>query len=151
MPPPASAPDIPIPPAPLDLDAELAAVPDMPWAELRERWTAVTGLPVPRIKQGLLRLALAWEVQASRYGGVSRRTEQYLGVLRRPEQDKPPSSLKLVREWRGVLHTVEIDAEHRVHWNGQQWRSLSEVARAITGTRWSGPAFFGVKHKGKAA
>lgn len=133
-----------------DLDAELAALPDMPWSELRERWTEVTGRPVPRIKQGLLRLALAWELQASRYGGVSRRTEQCLERLARPAAKKAPSSKKLVREWRGVLHMVEIDAEQRIHWNGTQWRSLSEVARAITGTRWSGPAFFGLKHKDAA-
>lgn len=136
--------------APAGLDSELAAIPDLPWPELREHWTAVTGRPVPRIKQGLLRLALAWELQARRYGGVSRRTEQYLERLGRPAQGKAPASLKLVREWRGVLHTVEIDAEQQVHWNGQQWRSLSEVARAITGTRWSGPAFFGLKQKDAA-
>jgi hypothetical protein len=151
MPLPTSAADLSSPAFPPDLDAELAAIPEMSWPELCERWTALTGLPVPRIKQGLLRLALAWELQASRYGGVPRRTEQYLERLGSPGKDKAPSSLKLVREWRGVLHTVEVDAEQRVHWNGQQWRSLSEVARAITGTRWSGPAFFGVKQKGKAA
>jgi hypothetical protein len=52
-----------------------------------------------------------------------------------------------VREWKGHLHTVTIDAEQQVHWNGRQWNSLSEVARAITGTRWSGPAFFGLKRR----
>jgi len=59
--------------------------------------------------------------------------------------------MRLVREWNGQLHTVVIDAEGAVRWNGQTWRSLSEVARAITGTRWSGPAFFGLRHKGRAA
>jgi hypothetical protein len=151
MPIPALTADLPGPTIGADLDAELASIPEMSWPELCERWTALTGLPVPRIKQGLLRLALAWELQAVRYGGVSRRTQQYLERLGSPGKNKTPASLKLVREWRGVLHTVEVDAEQRVHWNGQQWRSLSEVARAITGTRWSGPAFFGIKQKGKAA
>ena len=137
----------PLPASALDLDAELAALPDLPWSELCERWTAVTGCPVPRIKQGLLRIALAWELQASRFGGVTRRTEQHLDRLGRPASGDAPKSTRLVREWRGVLHSVEIDAEQRIHWNGQQCRSLSEVARAITGTRWSGPAFFGLKQE----
>ena len=55
--------------------------------------------------------------------------------------------MRLTREWNGVLHTVTVEEDGRVQWNGRDWRSLSEVARAITGTRWSGPAFFGLKRK----
>jgi hypothetical protein len=46
---------------------------------------------------------------------------------------------------------VIISEDEAVHWNGKRWNSLSEVARAITGTRWSGPAFFGLKQKSRAA
>ena len=56
-----------------------------------------------------------------------------------------------MREWNGVLHTVMVGEDGQVHWNGKDWNSLSQVARAITGTRWSGPAFFGLKARGKAA
>ena len=61
------------------------------------------------------------------------------------------AGMRLVREWNGVLYVVTIEADHTVHWNGKSWNSLSEVARAITGTRWSGPAFFGLKQKTTAA
>ena len=53
--------------------------------------------------------------------------------------------MRLTREWNGSLHTVTVDDEGGIRWNNQTWKSLSAVARAITGTRWSGPAFFGLK------
>lgn len=133
---------------PCELETELAAIPQMTWPELRQRWTSLTGRPVPRVRHALLRMALAWELQARIHGGVSRRTEQ---CLERMASAASPgvsqTGLKLVREWRGVLHTVIVDADQRVHWDGREWRSLSEVARAITGTRWSGPVFFGLKQR----
>ena len=57
------------------------------------------------------------------------------------------AGMRLVREWEGKLHVVTIDDTRVIHWNNRQWNSLSEVARAITGTRWSGPAFFGLKKR----
>ena len=133
----------------LDLDAELAALPDLPWADLARRWGEVTDRPVPRVKHTLLRLALAFELQASVYGGVSRRTAQRLAQINGASPAQP-AGMKLVREWNGVLHTVIVAEGEVIHWNGKQWNSLSEVARTITGTRWSGPAFFGLR-KRKAA
>ncbi len=60
--------------------------------------------------------------------------------------------MRLVREWNGAIHIVQVGEDGVIRWNGKAWNSLSEVARAITGTRWSGPAFFGLKQKkGKAA
>jgi hypothetical protein len=53
--------------------------------------------------------------------------------------------MRLVREWHGTVHVVTVDEDGSIHWNGRSWRSLSEIARTITGTRWSGPAFFGLK------
>lgn len=132
-----------------DLDADLAAIPTLPWSDLRRRWNEVTGRPVPRVKQGLLRLALAYELQASIYGGLSRRTAQRLGQAGR--EGEAATGTKLVREWKGTVHTVHVAEDETVHWNGKQWNSLSEVAREITGTRWSGPAFFGLKKREKAA
>ena len=130
----------------LELGAELAALPAMTWAELKTRWSSLTGRPVPKVKHMLLRQALAWELQASIYGGLARRAERRLTQLSNGEADSGPMpGMKLVREWKGVLHTVTIDAEEAIHWNGQTWNSLSEVARTITGTRWSGPVFFGIK------
>jgi hypothetical protein len=58
--------------------------------------------------------------------------------------------MRLVREWRGRTHVVTIDEDQRIHHDGRAYGSLSEVARAITGTRWSGPAFFGLKRRASA-
>jgi hypothetical protein len=58
--------------------------------------------------------------------------------------------MRLVREFGGKVHMVTVGDEGQINWNDREWRSLSEVARAITGTRWSGPAFFGLKQKRKA-
>jgi hypothetical protein len=136
----------------LELDAELGALPAMNWAQLKARWSSLTGRPVPRVKQMLLRQALAYELQASVYGGLSPRTERRLLVQANGGVDTSAApGTKLVREWQGVLHTVTIAVDETIHWDGRTWNSLSEVARAITGTRWSGPAFFGLRQKARAA
>lgn len=137
----------------IDLDAELAALSGMTLAQMRERWAALTGRPVPRVRLTLLRLALAWEIQAAVYGGLPRRSEQrlaYLAGRSTPAASAAPGT-RLLREWNGVLHTVVIDEQGLIHWDGKTWRSLSEVARAITGTRWSGPVFFGLRQRKAAA
>jgi hypothetical protein len=105
------------------------------------------------VRGTLLQLAIAWELQVAVHGGLPRRTEERLAYLagESSSDQKPAPGMRLVREWNGVLHTVAIDEDGQVHWNGKTWRSLSEVARAITGTRWSGPAFFGLKQRARAA
>lgn len=136
-----------------DLDTELLALADMTLAQLRTRWQEVSAKPVPRVRHTLLRLALAYELQAALHGGLSRRTEQRLAYLagKNAAPDAPRPGMRLVREWNGVLHTVTIDEDGLIHWQGKTWRSLSEVARAITGTRWSGPLFFGLRQRRVAA
>jgi hypothetical protein len=135
-----------------DLERELAALPGMSGAELRERWAHLTRAPIPQVSPKLLRLALAWHLQAADYGGLSRRTQQRLAQLAaaktRTSETKP--GMRLVREWNGKLHTVVIGEDGVIRWNERTWKSLSEVARTITGTRWSGPAFFGLKRKAAA-
>ncbi|SMQ69812.1 Protein of unknown function [Altererythrobacter xiamenensis] len=132
-----------------DLDADLTALADMTLAQLRSRWLEVCDQPVPRVRQTLLRLALAYELQAALHGGLSRRTEQRLAYLagKNSAPDTLRPGMRLVREWNGTLHTVHIDEDGLIHWQEKTWRSLSEVARAITGTRWSGPAFFGLRQR----
>jgi len=136
-----------------DLDTELTALAEMTLAQMRARWQEVSDKPVPRVRRTLLRLALAYELQAALHGGLSRRTEQRLAYLagKNAAPDAPRPGMRLVREWNGVLHTVTIDADGLIHWQGKTWRSLSEVARAITGTRWSGPVFFGLRQRRVAA
>ena len=136
-----------------DLDAELAALTNLSSARLRKRWAAVTGKAVLRVSPSLLRLALAWELQAKASGGLSRRTRQRLDQLveAKTETRAARPGMRLVREWNGTLHIVTIGEDNVIRWNDREWRSLSEVARAITGTRWSGPAFFGLKQQRRAA
>ena len=107
-------------------DDQIAALEALSSSELRQRWTEVTGSVVPKVSPKLLRLALAWELQARAQGGLSRET---------------------TRELDQRLHVVTVGEDQVVRWDNREWRSLSEVARAITGTRWSGPAFFGLKKK----
>ncbi len=131
-----------------ELAAQLAAIPGLALAELRQRWAALVPKPLPRVRRTLLALALAWELQAQVYGPMAPLVQRRLAQLAGPRTRVPPKArTKLMREWKGVLHTVTLDAEQKVHWQGKQWNSLSEVARAITGTRWSGPAFFGLKQR----
>jgi len=134
------------------LEDELAALGELPPAQLRDRWSQVTGKPLPRVSPSLLRLALAWELQAKALGGLPRRTSQKLAQLATANtttRDVQPG-MRLAREWNGKLHIVTVGDDGIIRWNDTDWRSLSEVARTITGTRWSGPAFFGLKTR-KAA
>ncbi|WP_394728889.1 DUF2924 domain-containing protein [Altererythrobacter sp. GH1-8] len=137
----------------IDLDSELAALEAMPLAQLRERWSTLTGRPVPRVRTALLRLALAWELQAAVHGGLSRHVQQQLAQLAagKTETRRHEPGMRLTREWNGVLHVVTIADDGAIRWNEKTWNSLSSVARAITGTRWSGPAFFGLKQRKAAA
>ena len=136
----------------VDLDVALTSLDTMTGEELRARWVALTSRPVPCVKLRLLRLALAWEMQAKVHGGLPRRVTQRLDQLAGGKTLTSPlrPGMRLVREWKGVLHQVSVEDDGAIVWNDATWKSLSEVARAITGTRWSGPAFFGLKHKAAA-
>ncbi len=104
---------------------------------------------------------ITYKLQERALGGLSKSILRKLesvnaragsGDARKPT---PPISLKpgtrLVREWRGVTHTVLVHADG-VEWNGRRYRSLTIVAREITGARWSGPRFFGLrKRAGRSA
>lgn len=134
------------------VEEEVAALATLSPTQLRERWQQVTGAIVPKVSPSLLRLALDYELQAKFHGGLSRRTQQRLAQLAsaKARTRDVQAGMRLVREWNGTVHVVTVDEAKLIHWNGKTWRSLSEVARAITGTHWSGPAFFGLKRKAAA-
>lgn len=116
-------------------------------AELRAEWQARFGQPAPHIRRQLLLAALAYEHQAERHGGLSKRCKKRLRRLAEGDDSSPPplpAGTRLMREWQGQHHTVVV-TEAGFEWNGQVFASLSAVARAITGTRWSGPRFFGLE------
>ena len=139
------------------LDQQLAGLPTFGSAALKAEWVRVTGAPLPKVSPSLLRLALAWELQARAQGGLSRATTRTLDQLAaaRTRTARLRAGTRLVREWQGKVHVVSIEpgagGTQVIRWGDREWRSLSEVARAITGTRWSGPAFFGLKTKVAAA
>ena len=133
----------------MELEGKLAALEDMSSSELRCHWQRLTGAVAPRISPRLLRLALAWELQAKALGGLSRATQQKLDQLGagRTRTAAAGPGTRLVREWQGKAHVVTIGADKVIRWEEREYRSLSQVAKAITGTHWSGPAFFGLKKR----
>ena len=135
-----------------DVTASLARLETLSSAELKAEWRAFTGTPLPRVSPSLLRLALAWEIQARACGRLPREVTRKLDQLAGGKTNTAPvrAGMRLVREWNGKVQVVTVDEDKVIRWNGGEYGSLSEVARAITGTRWSGPAFFGLKRKAAA-
>jgi hypothetical protein len=124
-------------------------------SNLKERWRALyRSEPPRRISRDLLIRALAYRIQEKALGGLKPSTRRLLtrvaadASARRPIQVTPEPSLKpgtvLLREWHGTQHQV-IVREDGIVFNGKQYKSLSQVAYRITGTKWSGPLFFGLK------
>lgn len=114
--------------------------------------------PTARISRDLLIRAIAWQLQAEEYGGLSKAAsrERKLQATALKTAGSTTVSIsykvgtKLMREWKGVVHEVVI-LEDGFAWSGNRYRTLSEVARAITGTRWSGPRFFGMEQSRSVA
>jgi hypothetical protein len=128
---------------------KMLALTTMSSAQLRDAWRVLKASPVPLISPSMLRLALGYELQAQALGGLSRISQQrlaQLGSAKTVTQAARPGT-RLIREWNGTAHIVTIDEDGVIRWNDRNWNSLSEVAREITGTRWSGPAFFGLKKR----
>ncbi|MGF7175276.1 DUF2924 domain-containing protein [Azospirillum doebereinerae] len=136
------------------IDTLLASLPTLSLDELRREWKHHLHSPPPAGRsRELLRGLIAWKLQDAAFGGLSPDAKRRLVRLadsleRRPGHSPPPKptlrpGTVLTREWRGVLHQVRVTADGFEHL-GTRFASLSEVARAITGTRWSGPAFFGL-------
>ncbi len=147
-------------PASGDLSEKLRALGELDTSVLRCEWQRLyRSRPPKHIRRDLLVLAIAWKLQERVYGGLTAAQKRKLARIAeelRKNGDlsgsaaairvKPGS--KLIREWRGETHTVLV-LEDGFEWNGQRRRSLSTIAREITGTRWSGPRFFGVKPRPK--
>lgn len=136
----------------IDLDAELTALETMPLDELRVAWTRHVRTTTPKVSSGLLRLALAHHLQSKAMGGVTKAMQRKLQEIAGGQTSVGVNAgTRLVREWRGKVHLVTVSDDGHYRWRERDWNSLSEIAREITGTRWSGPAFFGTKPRKKAA
>jgi hypothetical protein len=143
--------------AAIDVAKALTRLSELTIFELRGEWRRLHRMPPPmRLSRDLLLRGIMYKLQERAYGGLSK------AVARKLEQTSagPPSlgaanptpsvslrpGTRLVREWRGVTHTALIHADG-IEWRGQRYRSLSVVARKITGARWSGPRFFGLRQR----
>ena len=133
------------------VEAALAALAAKDRAALVRRWAEVFGCPAPRHAQvGLLRSALAWRCQMeSRAGASAGGVERLIRSVRRSTASSAPASVvapgtRLLREWQGQTHHVTVLAQG-FEYGGQSYRSLTAIARKITGTAWSGPLFFGLR------
>ena len=138
----------------MTISDEIAALGFMGLTELREEWRRHYGrVPPPRLGQGLLRMSIAYRIQEKQLGGLKPATKRKLLSLGSPSSAKagvkrnaPPPvhpGTKLIREWQGRTHSVTV-MEKGFEFEGRWYRSLSEIAREITGAHWSGPRFFGL-------
>lgn len=111
---------------------------------LREEWRRRYGAP-PRLRsKTLLRNVLAWRIQADIYGGLDPQTRKLLRDDRAPREPMVQPGTTITREWRGMTHRIEATGDGFLY-DGRRWKSLSEIARAITATRRNGPRFFGLR------
>jgi Protein of unknown function (DUF2924) len=146
------------------LDNEIARLRDLDLGELRARWhTVFRRRAPPHLPRHLLFRILAYRLQADRLGdldvdsrrlldrigsGASAETDRLIADFKRSRTELRPGTL-LTREWDGHLQRVMVVADG-YSWNGKTYPSLSKVAFAITGSRWSGPRFFGLRDKAAA-
>lgn len=146
-----------IPPA--SVLPRLASLPTADIADLKQQWRELCGTEPPPYNRKFLESRLAYRIQELAYGGLKPETvarlealgEQLDGgnvVLRRIRagEDRPIAGTRLVREFQGVEHTVTVLPDG-FEYEGRPYRSLSAIARAITGTRWNGWTFFGLKNQ----
>ena len=141
--------------------ARLAALKAMRVNDLKAEWHSLFGTDAPNNSRAFLELRLAWRIQELAYGGPSRAATRMLdalvdGLHGKPvrktliaDPRKPIVGTRLVREWNGVEHTVTV-LRDGFAFEGRTYKSLSAIARSITGTRWNGYRFFGLRQARRA-
>jgi hypothetical protein len=146
-------------PDPETLGIEIARLRDLDIKELRSRWHTVLGRPPPRhLQRHLLFRVVAYRLRADRYGDLDDENKRLLDQSKTPEEavrralgstrrstEVRPGTV-FSREWNGQMHQVTVLA-NGFAWSGKTYPSLSKVAFAITGSRWNGPRFFGLRDK----
>lgn len=136
--------------------AQLAALDSLPTPDLKRRWRELFDSEPPPYNRRFLERRLAYRIQELAYGGLKLATLERLEALaedldgadpakrRRAAHDRPISGTRLIREWQGVEHCVTV-LDDGFEYQGRPYKSLSAIARIITGTRWNGWVFFGLK------
>ncbi len=128
---------------------EIAAVCGLSRTDLIELWIDLHGsAPSKTLTTDLLVRGITYEIQIRQHGGLTRAEKKALDALTQGRSNPNPGALKagtrFYRSWQDVTHEVLV-MDSGYSWRGKNYASLSAVARAITGTRWSGPRFFGIK------
>ncbi|MDU8912245.1 DUF2924 domain-containing protein [Aestuariicoccus sp. MJ-SS9] len=126
----------------------VAEIEAMDRAALVTAWTKIFRTPVPKgLSKALMRRFLAIEIQTRQMGGLSKKTKSLLDKpsdqATRPTSPALQPGGRLLREWNGVTHVVDVTNNGFI-WKDGRYRSLSKIAREITGAHWSGPRFFGL-------
>jgi hypothetical protein len=142
--------------------AQLAALKTAPIGVLKDKWRELFDKEPPPYNRRFLEHRLAYRIQELAYGGLKLETLKHLRELaedldggdparrRQPASQRPVAGTRLIREYQGVEHCVTVRDED-FEYQGRPYRSLSAIARAITGTRWNGLTFFGLKqHQAKS-
>ena len=136
--------------------ARLAALKTTPTPKLKEQWRQLFEGEPPAFNRRYLESRLAYRIQELAYGGLKPETVRRLeklgeeldggrvDVRKRPANDRPISGTRLIRDYQGVEHCVTV-RDNDFEYQGRPYKSLSAIARAITGTQWNGVVFFGLK------
>ena len=137
--------------------ARVAALKTTRTTDLKQQWHELFGTEPPPYNRRFLESRLAYRIQELAYGGLKPETLERLAAIaedldggdperrRRPVKDRPIAGTRLIREWQGTEHCVTV-RDNDFEYQGRPYKSLSAVARAITGTRWNGLIFFGLKN-----
>ncbi|MCU9848934.1 DUF2924 domain-containing protein [Defluviimonas sp. WL0024] len=142
------------------IPARLAALKTIPTPELKAQWRELFDSEPPPFNRRYLESRLAYRIQELAYGGLKAETIRRLEQLGeeldggdkkkrgvRLDRDRPITGTRLLREWQGIEYVVTVTADG-FEWQGRPYKSLSAIARTITGTRWNGLVFFGLKRQG---
>ena len=140
--------------------AQLAALKGAPAPALKAKWQALFETEPPPYNRRFLESRLAYRIQELAYGGLKKETVERLRVLgkqydgKRGERPKernqrlPIAGTRLIRHWQGIEHSITVRGDD-FEYQGRPYKSLSAIAREITGVRWNGWVFFGLKnHRG---
>jgi hypothetical protein len=138
--------------------AQLTALKTAPIGALKQKWRELFDKEPPPYNRRFLEHRLAYRIQELTYGGLKPETLKRLRDLaeefdggdparrRLPAKDRPIAGTRLIREYQGVEHCVTV-RDQDFEYQGRPYKSLSAVARFITGTRWNGLLFFGLKNR----
>ena len=138
--------------------ARLVALKTTPTPQLKEQWRQLFEGEPPAFNRRYLESRLAYRIQELAYGGLKPETVRRLekmgeeldggkvNVRKRPANDRPVSGTRLIRDYQGVEHCVTV-RDNDFEYQGRPYKSLSAIARAITGTQWNGYRFFGLRER----